>query len=138
MDRLHILPASIPALLAAYPGGGYEICDEADGLGPYLRNWTRPEPEPTAAELAALSAPAFPVPATISNFQARRVLKAAGLFAAVEAAVLASSDEVLKDAWEYGGGFDRDSPALNALASGLGLSPAQVDDLFRQAAGIRA
>lgn len=142
MDKIYLHARAPEALHRAYPSGGWLIRDDADGLGPYLHDWTRPEPRPSVAEIAAMCAdldqpqPA-PVPATITNFQARQVLKAAGLFEAVDAAVRASGG-VLLDAWEYGGGFDRDSPSLSALAQSLGLTDAQVDDLFRQGATIRA
>lgn len=140
MTTAPTLPASSGLALArAFPEGGWSLRD--DGLGPYLHDWTRSEPRPTAAEVAAmceaLGPESAPVPASITNFQARQVLKAAGLFDAVDAAVRAAGG-VMLDAWEYGGGFDRDSPSLNALAQGLGLTPAQVDDLFRQGATIRA
>lgn len=81
------------------------------------------------------AAPA-PVPAMVTNFQARAALIAAGLFDQADAAVKASTNPLALPAWEYSSTISRSSPLLDALASGLGLTDAQIDDLFRQAAAI--
>lgn len=78
------------------------------------------------------------VPQSVSMFQARTALRRAGLLAAVEAAVAASADPEIQDAWEYATEFPRTSPTLAALAAQIGLTDAQVDDLFRVAATITA
>jgi len=79
--------------------------------------------------------PPAPVPAEVPQWQARRALHAAGLLTAVEAAVAASSEDV-KITWEYAPNIRRDSPMIAALAPVLGLTDAQLDDLFRAAAAI--
>lgn len=79
-----------------------------------------------------------PVPQSVSMFQARTALRRAGLLAAVEAAVDASGDPEIQDAWEYATEFPRSSPTIAALAAQIGLTDAQVDDLFRVAATITA
>lgn len=78
------------------------------------------------------------VPASVSIFQARTALRRAGIFDAAEAAVQASGDAEIQDAWVYATAFSRRSPTIAALASQLGLTDAQVDDLFRAAALITA
>lgn len=79
-----------------------------------------------------------PVPQSVSMFQARTALRRAGLLAAVEATVAASGDPEIQDAWEYATEFPRTSPTIAALAAQIGLTDAQVDDLFRVAATITA
>lgn len=88
-------------------------------------------------EIAAAVPPEDPVPAAVSRFQARAALHQAGLLEAAEAAV-ATSDMIVRLAWQDAQEFRRDSPTVAALADALGLTPAQLDELFRQAAGIVA
>jgi hypothetical protein len=77
-------------------------------------------------------------PLVVSRFQAKAALLAAGKLDQVEAAVAQSGDAVLKLAWAEAVEFRRDSPAVAAIAAGLGLDAAAVDALFAQAAGISA
>lgn len=79
-----------------------------------------------------------PVPVTVSRFQARAALLAADLLQAVEAAIAASGNPVAQLAWADAVEFRRDSPTIAAMAAALGLTDAQVDNLFRTAAGILA
>lgn len=78
------------------------------------------------------------VPAQVALWQARAVLDQMGLLATVNAAVAASESPALRAVWEYGNVITRDSPGLAALAEALGLTDAQVDDLFRAAAALEA
>ena len=77
------------------------------------------------------------VPYSVTRFQARAALAASGLLPSVEAAI-ASADQFTQIAWADAQEFRRESPTMNALAGVLGLSSAQLDDLFRQAATIEA
>ena len=88
------------------------------------------------AKTAAYVAPPVPVPLSVSRRQAKRALLAAGLLSSVEAAVAGASAEVQID-WADALEFRRDSPTIAALAAGLGLTGAQIDDLFRTAATIQ-
>lgn len=83
--------------------------------------------------IAPYVAPPAPIPSSVSPYQARRALNAAGLRSAVEAAVAAAPYEV-QDAWEYALVVERNSPMIDALASSLGLTETQLDDLFIVAA----
>jgi len=85
--------------------------------------WTAPEPPPA------------PVPEEVRQAQARRALLAVGLLDDVEAAVAAASRDI-QIAWEYEPNIRRDSPMVAALAPAIGLTDAQLDDLFRAAAEI--
>ena len=79
-----------------------------------------------------------PVPQEVSRFQARAALMQAGLLETADLAVAASGDAFLQLAWKEAVGFPRNSPSIAALAPTLGLTEADVDDLFRAAAEIRA
>jgi len=89
----------------------------------------------TAEEEAAIAATPQPVPAEVPQWQARRALLAAGLLTAVEAAVAAASQDI-QITWEYAPNIVRNSPFIAAMAPALGLTDAQIDDLFRAAAAI--
>ena len=90
-----------------------------------------------AGPIAAWVPPSAPVPGSVTAFQARAALLAAGLLDEVEAAV-AAADRLTQTAWEYAQAFERTSPTIAALAAALGLTDAQLDDLFRAAAKISA
>ena len=83
-------------------------------------------------------APPVYIPQQVTAFQARAALYNAGLLATVEAAVAASTDEVLKLAWAHALHFDRNSPTIAAMAATLGLSDTDVDNLFIAASQIEA
>lgn len=70
---------------------------------------------------------------SITPRQIRQVLTAAGVRAQAEAAV-AAGDQDLKDWWEFASSFERDHPVLISMATSLGLTEAQIDELFQQAA----
>lgn len=78
-----------------------------------------------------------PVPASVSRFQAKAALAQAGLLDEVEA-IIAQADATTKLAWSDALQFERASPTIASLSAALNLTSAQVDDLFRQAATIRA
>lgn len=73
-----------------------------------------------------------------SRFQAKAALALAGKLTAADAVVAASTDAVVKLAWADATVFKRNSPSINGLASAIGLTQADLDDLFRTAAGIVA
>lgn len=93
---------------------------------------------PTEVE-SHLNPPVIPyVPQTLSRFQARAGLMQRGLLADVEALV-ASSSPLAQLAWAETIEWRRDSPTLNSLAKdGLGLTDAEIDELFIEAAQIQA
>ena len=76
-----------------------------------------------------------PVPPVIPAWKGKAALREAGLLSAVEAAVATASGRV-QDAWVGASEWSRDSEFLSALATALGLSTHQVDDMFRGAASI--
>ncbi len=74
---------------------------------------------------------------TITRFQARAALMAAGLLDQVEAAV-AAADPQTRLAWAESIEFPRTSPTIAALAGVMGLTDGQLDDLFRAAMQVAA
>jgi len=85
-------------------------------------------PDPIIAERAAM---------TVSRFQAMAALLNAGLLSQVNVA-LADAGPLAQLAWAEATEFRRNSPTIAGLSAGLGLTDAQVDDLFRAAALITA
>ena len=97
----------------------------------------------TPEEFATLNAqwhPATPaaVPVSVTPRQAKLALLSAGLLDAVEAAIEAIADPATKRVaqieWEYAQEVRRDWPLLNQVAAGMGMTDAQIDDLFNLAA----
>ena len=70
----------------------------------------------------------------VSRLQARKAMRDAGIFAAVDAAVAASGNDDIQDAWANAIEFRRFSPTILALSAQIGLTDTQLDDLFRAAA----
>lgn len=79
-----------------------------------------------------------PVPEVITPRQAKIALLQAGLLDDVEAAVAAIPDEttrrIAQVEWEYAQEVRRDWPLLVQVAAQMGLTDAQVDELFRAGA----
>lgn len=79
------------------------------------------------------------VPQVVSRFQARAALHLAGLLEQVEALMRdPETDVIAKLAWWDAQEFRRQSPTIAAMAKALGLTDAQIDELFIAAAGIEA
>lgn len=83
--------------------------------------------EATAADTEAKRIAA--IPAAISPRQIRQALTAVGLRSSVEAAV-ASGDQDTKDWWEFATIFERNHPMVVGMATALGVTPLQMDDLW--------
>jgi hypothetical protein len=107
-----------------------------DGVSPYT-----PPPGCTLVPEAEAPPPAPPppppVPDQVTNFQARAALRRAGLLDPVHDALRAAGGEAW-DAWEYANHVYRNGALVRAFAAQLGFTEAQIDDLFRTAAGIEA
>ena len=78
------------------------------------------------------------VPQSLSRAQARAALILAGLIDQVQPAIDTIADPLqralVQNDWDNRSTFDRDNPTLLALAEALGLTDAQLDDLFVQGA----
>ena len=100
---------------------------------PWLREWV--VVALTAAEMTAIAK--AKVPASVTMRQGRLALLAAGKLAQVDAAI-ASLPEPQKSAalieWNFSNELQRGNAFVATLGAALGLSDAQVDQLFIQAA----
>lgn len=79
-----------------------------------------------------------PVPQSVEMAQARLALLKAGLLSRVDAAIDAIPDAMQREAarvdWEYRTVVPRNSALVQGITASLGMTDAQVDDLFRLAA----
>ena len=79
------------------------------------------------------------VPATVTRFQALATLAAGGWLDTVHVYIDAlPRNNVQRLAFENATDWERTSPTVNAIAAMLGLSDAQVDDLFIAASQVSA
>ena len=70
------------------------------------------------------------IPQQVPMWAVRTVLQSDGLFDQAQALIEASTDNALKNVWEYGNFADRNSAAIATLATALGLTSEQVDQMF--------
>jgi hypothetical protein len=68
--------------------------------------------------------------------QARLALLQLGLLTKVDTAVLDSTDNALKIEWKYATDVRRDWPSLISVATALGMTSQELDDLFTLAKGL--
>ena len=80
-----------------------------------------------------LKCPNQGVPSFVSDIQARKALRAAGLLPAVEAAVASAGGDTAIY-WDRSLTVHRASPFIAAMSAALSLTPQQVDSLFIAAA----
>lgn len=74
------------------------------------------------------------IPTSVTMRQARLALFDAGLLSQVDAAI--SQNPRAQIEWEYATTVERNSELTQSLASGLGLTEQQLDDLFTTAAAL--
>jgi hypothetical protein len=80
--------------------------------------------------------PADPVtvpPLSCNAAQIRLALNKAKLRLSVDGAVLSSSDQDLKDKWQYSPVFKEDDPSIIAMATAIGVDSAGLHNLFQLA-----
>lgn len=65
----------------------------------------------------------------LSAWQVRKVLTQFNLRAQVETAI-ANADQATKDAWNHANAYSRDSALLNSMATVLGMTATQLDQMF--------
>lgn len=100
----------------------------------WLRSSTPAEREAFGlVEVSEPEAPVTPappvVPHALTPLQARKVLRAAGLKTQVDELLAAAADEV-REEWDYALQIERQNSTLLAMAATLGLTAAQLDQLF--------
>ena len=117
-------PTDVPEFFGTCPD---DANTQIDGvLGVYLQaDWeTMCEDEMRARN---------PVPQQVTMRQARLALLSAGLLDDVEA-VISAAGRAAQLEWEYAAVVDRSNPAVAAVQQQQGMTDAQIDDLFREAA----
>jgi hypothetical protein len=83
--------------------------------------------------------PPPPIPSTVTRFQALAILAAGGYLDTVRTHIATlDANNVQRLAWENAADWERSSPTLNALATMLGLTSTEVDDLFVAASQVSA
>lgn len=80
--------------------------------------------------------PPEPIPQQAPMWAVRTVLQNDGLFDKAQSLVEASTNNALKNVWEYGNFADRNSSTINSLATALNLTGEQVDKMFVDANAI--
>lgn len=81
--------------------------------------------------------PADPLPPPVyscSPWQIRKALNNQGLRQAVESAVSASTDQELKDGWEFASEFRSNDPFVVSMGAALGKTAEETDQLIAYAA----
>ena len=73
------------------------------------------------------------LPSVVTMRQARLALLQSDLLATVETAITTGTDEAMKIEWEYATEIKRDWNSLVALTTALGMTSAELDDLFQLA-----
>lgn len=120
-DAVEVTQAQYYALMIAQ-ANGKEISHDADGF-------------PIAVDP---DAPETSVPLSVTPRQAKLALLSAGMLDDVEAAINAIADPTKKRIaqieWEFAQEVRRDWPLLNEVAEGMGMTDAQLDELFTLAA----
>ena len=113
-NKLHVIDPQFAHIL---PAGSIQISDAE------------------AEAIRAANTPQEPIQNIVTMRQARQALLQAGMLAAVNAAV-AAGDEATKIAWEYSTEVQREFPLVQTMKASLGLTEAQLDDLFTLAASL--
>jgi hypothetical protein len=124
---------------AACPTLGISIVDPKDKATwriDFDPSATDPQRQAAQAALQAFDPSAPAVPQEVTALQARRALRAAGLYDTVKAAVDAAPDPDVRDSWEYATVWHREAVWIGVLGAQLDLSPKQIDALFVQATSL--
>jgi hypothetical protein len=125
---------------------GYFICDLLPGQGaPYSTDVPMPQPigKPRFVDGAWVdeaATDAFQVPEQVTMRQARLALLQAGLLDRVQTALAQMpgvEGQAARIEWEYSQVVRRDKPFVLAVGELLGMTPAQMDQLFITASGIQ-
>lgn len=101
---------------------------------------TKIDTEANLAEVLAvydLRGPVSVVPASVPMWAVRTILHRDNLFDQADTLIKASDDTALKNIWDYGNYADRNSFSVAVLGNSLGLTEAQIDQMFIDAANIK-
>lgn len=129
-------------MYAIAPAGVLRLADGAlihrgDPAWPDYLAWLASGGVPEAMAITTPPEPTDPIPLSVTRFQARAALHLAGLLDDAEAAI-AQAHPLSRLAWEHANVYQRDSPTVISIGQQLGLSEADMDELFKTAASITA
>lgn len=113
------------------------LIHRGDPAWPDYLAWLASGGVPEAIATTTPTEQADPIPLSVTRFQARAALQLAGLLDDAEAAI-AEAHPLSRIAWEHAHVYRRDSPTLISIGQQLGLSEADMDELFKTAASITA
>ena len=124
------------------PAGVTRIADSVqiqrgDPTWPDYLAWLAAGGIPEAMAITTPPEPTDPIPLSVTRFQARAALWLAGLLDDAEAAI-SQAHPLSRIAWEQANVYRRDSPTVISIGQQLGLSEADIDELFKTAASITA
>jgi len=121
--------------MAIWQAADGSLHDDMDGAALSLPSWPQGMTLLTDTQVAAIRAAQVPAPAplTCTPFQIRAALTQQGLRPQVEAAVTASTDQTIKDAWQYAQQFVENDKFITQMATALGKSQADIHALFQLA-----
>lgn len=124
------------------PSGVIRLADgvqiqRGDPAWPDYLAWLAAGGIPEAMAITTPPEPTDPIPLSVTRFQARAALWLAGLLDDAEAAI-AQANPLSRIAWEHANVYRRDSPTVISIGQQLGLSEADIDELFKTAASITA
>ena len=121
-------PTQLDMLQADAEAMGTSLDEYAEMLAEWVADYVPPPPEPV------------PVPQSVTMRQARLALLMTGRLSQVAGAIELIQDEGQKQAakieWEYSQEVQRNHWLINGLSVALGMTPADVDDLFIIAGGL--
>jgi len=112
------------------------VYDEDGHFRSATKAWLELSPDNSEVVVESIDDP-VPVPAAVTMRQARIALYGAGLLSSVDAAIDALPEPtktLARIEWEYSNELQRGNALVAALTPALGLTDAQVDALFVQAA----
>jgi hypothetical protein len=116
-------------------GNSYVVLRDGAAIG-FVSHTTANE-DNVEAELPILWATPFvpptPPPSPVTPLQIRRALNSVGMRSQVEAILVAASQDA-KDAWEFASEINRYDPMLCTMASSLGMTEEEIDQVFTLAA----
>lgn len=115
-------PTQIDILRADAAALGTDLAEHESMLADWVAAYAPPDPEPVP-----------PVVYSCSPWQIRKALNAAGLRQVVEEAIAQSSDQELKDGWEFATEFRSDDLFVIAMGASLGKDEEQTAQLIQYA-----
>ena len=119
-----------------YPVAGWHWFDTLEEAVSFfnlnIEDYTEQEQQIEQPTFIPTSAPSL----TVTAYQAKMALEAAGLYDTVETYVRTSNNNQLVIAWDNATVFERNSNFIESFGPELGLSEEQIDTLFTEASKV--